>query len=95
MPEPKYLLQRDGEGWIAAAPGYLDLSDGPVGRGKTPGEAIEALMQRPEFQLWLRENGYPNPTRDDFEIERNARAQLAFIDARNRLHRPNPSSEET
>jgi hypothetical protein len=86
-----YLLQRQGEIWIAAAPGFLDPSENAVGRGATQQEAIEDLARQPEFQAWLREHYLPNPTAADFEVRQGA-IDLTFVDARGRRHGTNPGT---
>lgn len=94
MARPKYTLLRQNDAWIAAAPGYLDPSNAPVGRGATEQEAIEALAQQPEFQLWLRENKLPNPTRSEFSIEPSAAFDLTFRDSCGETHGVNPSLDK-
>ena len=93
MAKHKYMLQQEGSIWIAAAPGYFDPSDQPVGRGSTQEEAIENLTQQPEFQLWLRENGLTAPTLAEFEINTRAHIDLTFTDANKKRHRTNPSTD--
>lgn len=90
MQRGKYLLRRDGANWIAAAPGFLDPSEGPVGHGRTPEEAIDDLARQPEFQAWLRENKLDKPMVQDFEIQGSG-ADLTFTDASGRRHITNPS----
>jgi hypothetical protein len=93
MTRQRYLLRRDGKIWIAAAPGFLDPSEGPVGRGETPEEAIEDLGRQPEFQAWLRENQFETPTVRDFAIETgDDTADLTFVDANGKRHITNPST---
>jgi hypothetical protein len=93
MNQRKYLLRRDRDIWIAAAPGFLDPSDGPVGRGQTPEEAIDDLARQPEFQAWLRENKFDTPTMQDFDSEGGGTADLTFVDATGRRHITNPSTQ--
>lgn len=79
--------------WIAAAPGFLDPAEGPVGHGETPEEAIDDLARQPEFQTWLRENKLEAPATRDFELEAGGdTADLTFVDARGKRHITNPST---
>jgi hypothetical protein len=91
MVAPQYLLQFNGDIWIAAAPGHIDPSENAVGRGTTQEEAIDDLTRQPEFQAWLRENQLPNPTVADFEI-RQGRLDLTFTDAQGKRHGTNPAT---
>jgi hypothetical protein len=89
---PPYLLQHQGDIWIAAAPGLLDPSENAVGRGATREEAIEDLARQPEFQAWLREHDLPNPSDADFELREGA-MDLTFVDAQGRRHGTNPGTK--
>lgn len=91
MIKPRYLLQFDGQTWIAAAPGHMDPSESAVGRGASQQEAVDDLARQPEFQAWLREHKLPNPTLADFEIRRE-RLDLTFTDAQGKKHGTNPAT---
>lgn len=92
MGHPPFLLQHQGDVWIAAAPGLLDPSENAVGRGATRQEAIDDLLRQPEFQAWLREHDRPNPSVADFELREGA-MDLTFVDARGRRHGTNAGTE--
>lgn len=88
----RYLLQRQGEAWIAAAPGLLDPSESPVGHGQSAEEAIDDLARQPEIQAWLRENNLADLRREDFDVREGA-LDLRFFDATGRRHRHNPATD--
>ena len=62
-----FLMFQDEEGfWCATTPGFQNIYLDPVGRGRTPYEALEELKQHPGFQERARQFGWSTPTLADF-----------------------------
>jgi hypothetical protein len=90
----RFVLQREGDLWTASAPGLLDPSEAPIGRGASAQAAVDDLQRQPEIQAWLREHAHDNLTLDDFTLDPAAAPQAGgFVDAAGKRHRTNPATD--
>jgi hypothetical protein len=76
-----FLLFCDPRGnWFAAPPGFQSLLRHPIGRGRTPVEAVGDLVSHPEFAHRAKRGEWsPEPRLEDF-VERRAPRWTAWMD---------------
>lgn len=43
-PQEQYLVEKDGNSWIAKGQGFVDLQESPSGHGDSPAEALADLL---------------------------------------------------
>lgn len=64
-----WRLSKDGDHWLATAPGFIDVDRSPCGYGETKQEAIDALLAEPVILARLASSGRKRPRSDSFVID--------------------------
>lgn len=64
-----WRLSKDGDHWLATAPGFINVDQSPCGYGETQQEAIDALLSEPVILARLASSGRKRPKADSFVID--------------------------